>query len=229
MGSDVRGGTRSLVRSIELLEVSLPLVRPFRTSFGEEREKRAILVRAVLSTDGGEVEGWGECVASSDPLYSEEWLEGSWLVLASYLCPQLLGAEPFDDPSTVEQRLDAIRGHRMAKAAVIAAVVDAWLRARDESLVGFLGGVRDRVPCGVSVGIAQTVEALLDEIQGYVDRGYQRIKLKIESCRDLSVVTVVWAVLSETSFFVDVNVVYDLSTISLFKTLDKLNLLMIKQ
>src|SRR6266542_7026130 len=188
MGSDVRGGTRSLVRSIELREVSLALVRPFRTSFGEEREKRAILVGAVLSTDGGEVEGWGECVASSDPLYSEEWLEGSWLVLARYLCPQLLGAGPFDDPSAVEQRLDAIRGHPMAKAALIAAFLDAWLRARNESLAGFLGGVRDRVPYGVSVGIAPTVEALLEEIQGYLDRGYQRVKLKIEPGRDLPVV-----------------------------------------
>ncbi len=229
MGSDVRGGTRSLVRSIELREVSLPLVRPFRTSFGEEREKRAILVRAVLSTDGGEVEGWGECVASSDPLYSEEWLEGSWLVLARYLCPELLGGGPFDHPFAVEQRLDAIRGHPMAKAALIAAVVDAWLRARDESLAGFLGGVRDRVPCGVSVGIAPTVEALLEEIQVYLDRGYQRVKLKIEPGRDLSVVAAVRAALPETPLSVDANAAYDLSAVSLFEALDELNLLMIEQ
>jgi O-succinylbenzoate synthase len=229
MGSDVRGGTRSLVRSIELREVSLPLVRPFRTSFGEEREKRAILVGAVLSTDGGEVEGWGECVASSDPLYSEEWLEGSWLVLARYLCPQLLGAGPFDDPSAVEQRLDAIRGHPMAKAALIAAFLDAWLRARDQSLAGFLGGVRDRVPCGVSVGIAPTVEALLEEIQGYLDRGYQRVKLKIEPGRDLPVVAAVRSALPETPLSVDANAAYDLSAVSLFEALDELNLLMIEQ
>src|SRR6266545_6692713 len=133
MGSDVRGGTRSLVRSIELREVSLPLVRPFRTSFGEERGKRAILVRAVLSTDGGEEVGWGECVSSSDPLYSEEWLEGSWLILSQYLCPSILRAGRFDDLSGVERQLGAIRGHPMAKAAVVGGVLDAWLRDRGES------------------------------------------------------------------------------------------------
>src|SRR6266542_1059418 len=146
MGSDVRGGTRSLVRSIELREVSLPLVRPFRTSFGEEREKRAILVRAVLSTDGGEVEGWGECVASSDPLYSEEWLEGSWLVLASYLCPQLLGAEPFDDLSTVEQRLghdDFLDHARLQQRLRTPICLDESIRSEhDASLAIQLGSCR---------------------------------------------------------------------------------------
>src|SRR5438093_4585676 len=138
--ADVKGGAGFLVRTMELREVSLPLVRPFRTSFGEEREKRAILVRVVLSTDGGEVEGWGECVASSDPLYSEEWLEGSWLVLVKYLGPALLGVGvgPFEDPSGIEQRMHAIRGHPMAKAALVAAVLDAWLRAREQSLSGLL-------------------------------------------------------------------------------------------
>src|SRR5436309_2824323 len=120
--ADVKGGAGFLVRTMELREVSLPLVRPFRTSFGEEREKRAI-----LSTDGGEVEGWGECVASSDPLYSEEWLEGSWLVLVKYLGPALLGVGRFEEPSGVEQRMHAIRGHPMAKAALVAAALDAWL------------------------------------------------------------------------------------------------------
>src|SRR5207247_9560635 len=144
-------------------EVALPLVRPFRTSFGEEREKRAILVRAVLSGEGGEFEGWGECVASPDPLYSEEWLEGSWLILLEYLGPAVLAGEPFTHPSDVERRLAAIRGHPMAKAAIIAAVLDAWLRARDENLGAFLGAVRDRIPCGVSVGIAPSVQALLEE------------------------------------------------------------------
>lgn len=217
------------VRELELREVALPLVRPFRTSFGEEREKRAILVRAVLSTDRGEVEGWGECVSSSDPLYSEEWVEGSWLVLSKYLCPSILRAKRFDEPSGVERQLGAIRGHPMAKAAVVAATLDAWLRAREESLAAFLGGVRDRIPCGVSVGIAPTVEALLEEIQGYLDRGYRRIKLKIEPGRDLSVVAAVRAALPHTPLSVDANAAYDLSSVSLFEALDELGLLMIEQ
>jgi O-succinylbenzoate synthase len=220
---------RFLVQELELREVALPLVRPFRTSFGEERGKRAILVRALLSGDFGDAEGWGECVSSSDPLYSEEWLDGSWLILSKYLCPRLLEAETLHDPLEVEHRLKAVRGHPMAKAAVVAAVLDAWLRSRGQSLVSFVGGVHDRVPCGVSVGIAPTMDALLAEIRGYLDRGYQRIKLKIEPGRDLSVVRAVRDTLPETPLSVDANAAYDLSDVSLFEALDELDLLMIEQ
>jgi len=223
------GGSGLLVRGLELREVALPLVRPFRTSFGEEKEKRAILVRARVTTDGGEAEGWGECVSSADPLYSEEWLDGSWRVLSKYLCPAVLEAGRLRDPSAVEESLSAIRGHPMAKASVIAAVLDAWLRAREESLAAFLGAVRDRIPCGVSVGIAPTIPALLEEVRGYLDRGYQRIKLKIEPGRDLSVVAEVRAALPETPLSVDANAAYDLSSVSLFEALDELGLLMIEQ
>jgi O-succinylbenzoate synthase len=223
------GGPDLAFRTLELREVALPLVRPFRTSFGEEREKRAILVRVVLSGTDGDVEGWGECVASLDPLYSEEWLEGSWLVLRDYLGPAILRGETLTHPSDVESRLGPIRGHPMAKAAVVAAVVDAWLRALDESLFEFLGGVRDRILCGVSVGIAPTVETLLEEIHGYLERGYRRIKLKIEPGRDLAVVREVRAALPETPLSVDANAAYDLSSVSLFEALDELDLLMIEQ
>ena len=217
------------VRAVELREVALPLVRPFRTSFGEETDKQAILVRVVLSTGRDEVQGWGECVASADPLYSEEWLEGSWLILANYLSPALLRSGPFATPTEVEARMGVVRGHPMAKAAVVAAVLDAWLRARDQSLAAFLGGVTERVPCGVSVGIAPNVEALLDEIHGYLDRGYQRIKLKIEPGRDLSVVAAVREELPDTPVSVDANAAYDLSAVPLFEALDELGLLMIEQ
>jgi o-succinylbenzoate synthase len=175
------------------------------------------------------VDGWGECVSSSDPLYSEEWLEGSWLILSKYLCPNLLEAEPFGDPLEVEHRLNAVRGHPMAKAAVVAAILDAWLRSRGESLASFVGSVRNRVPCGVSVGIAPTIDGLLEEVRGYLDRGYRRIKLKIEPSRDLSVVRAVRDALPETPLSVDANAAYDLSDVSLFEALDELDLLMIEQ
>ncbi len=217
------------VTELELREVALPLVRPFRTSFGEEREKRAILIRVVLSTEAGDVEGWGECVSGSDPLYSEEWLEGSWPILTQYLGPSILREGRFDDPFGVERHLGAVRGHPMAKAALIMAVLDAWLRGREQSLVAYLGGVRDRVRCGVSVGIAPSVEALLEEIQEYLARGYQRIKLKIEPGRDLSVVSAVRAALPDTPLSVDANAAYDLTAVSLFEALDELDLLMIEQ
>jgi O-succinylbenzoate synthase len=229
VGDDVTEIPELAVRTLELREVALPLVRPFRTSFGEERNKRAILVRAVLSGDGGEAEGWGECVASPDPLYSEEWLEGSWLILRDYLAPAALSGDPLAHPSDIEARLGSVRGHPMAKAAVVAAVLDAWLRAQDESLSAFLGAVRDRIPCGVSVGIAPSVQALLDEIHGYLERGYRRVKLKIEPGRDLAVVTAVREALPETPLTVDANAAYSLEAVSLFEALDELDLLMIEQ
>src|SRR5439155_12823362 len=129
-GLRVRGGPAAMngvaISSIELIEVALPLVRPFRTSFGEERDKRAILVR-IRDVDG--VTGWGECCASPEPRYSEEWLDGAWEMLRGFLIPAVLAGGPIVGPDDVAARVRWIRGHRMAKAALEAAVLDGWLRA----------------------------------------------------------------------------------------------------
>jgi O-succinylbenzoate synthase len=211
--------------AIELREVALPLVRPFRTSFGEERDKRAILVRVAA----GEVEGWGECVASPEPRYSEEWLEGAWVALRDHLCPSLLAGGWAGTPAYMLRRLGWVRGHRMAKAALEAAMLDHWLRTSDRSLREHLAGVRDRIPCGVSVGIAASIEALLEEVLGYLAAGYLRVKLKIEPGRDLEVVRAVRKELPDTPLSVDANGAYSLSDAPLFEALDELDLVMIEQ
>jgi o-succinylbenzoate synthase len=213
------------IRAIELREVALPLVRPFRTSFGEEREKRAILVRA----DAGDVAGWGECVASEHPRYSEEWLGGAWEVMSAFLAPSLFAGGPVAGPEQVGRRTAWVRGHRMAKAALESAVLDAWLRARGERLRDYLGGVRERIPCGVSVGIAPTAEAMLEEIQGYLAQGYRRVKLKIEPGRDVEVVTAIRSALPDTPLSVDANAAYTLADAPMFDALDELGLVMIEQ
>jgi len=213
------------LRAIELREVALPLVRPFRTSFGEERDKRAILVR--VEADGAE--GWGECAASEEPRYSDEWLEGAWAVLERMLVPAVLAGGPIAAPEAVGERLRWIRGHRMAKAALEAAVLDAWLRTAGVGLAQHLGGVRDRVACGVSVGIAPSAEAMLEEIEGYVRSGYLRVKLKIEPGRDVEVVRAVRDALPDTPLSVDANGAYSLSDVSLFEALDPFGLVMIEQ
>src|SRR6266540_1869283 len=210
---------------VELVEVVLPLVRPFRTSFGEQRDRHALLVH--VTADG--VEGWGECVAGEEPRYSEEWLEGAWTVLERILVPAVLGGGPVTQPEDVAERTAWVRGHRMAKAALEAAVLDAWLRAGDQSLAGFLGAVRDRVPCGVSVGIAPSMEALLEEIQGYLAKGYRRVKLKIEPGRDAEVVRAVRQALPETPLSVDANAAYRLADAPVFDALDEFDLVMIEQ
>jgi o-succinylbenzoate synthase len=213
------------VQAVELIEVALPLVRPFRTSFGEERHKRAILLRVLAD----EAEGWGECVAGDTPVYSGEWIDAAWLLLETNLVRALLTGGPIDHPDDVARRLASVRGNRMAKAGLEAAVLDAWLRLVDRSLSEFLGGVRDRVPCGVSVGIAPTAEDMLEEIEGYVANGYRRVKLKIEPGRDVEVVRAVRARLPETSLSVDANAAYSLDDGSVFEALDEFGLTMIEQ
>jgi O-succinylbenzoate synthase len=213
------------IRAIELREVALPLIRPFRTSFGEEREKRAILIRV----EGDDDDGWGECVASESPRYSEEWLEGALILLRDHLCPALLSGGAVTGPEDVGRRLGWVRGHRMAKAALEAAVLDMWLRVAGRSLKEYLGAVRDRVPCGVSVGIASSIEALLEEITGYLSAGYRRIKLKIQPGWDLEVVRTVRQALPETPLSVDANAAYSLADAPLFEALDELALVMVEQ
>jgi o-succinylbenzoate synthase len=213
------------VAGIELRLVALPLIRPFRTSFGEEREKEAVLVR-VSTTDG--VVGWGECVASPTPRYSEEFNDSAWIVLRDHLGPSVLRAGKVE-PERLDEILGWVRGHRMAKAAVEMAVLDAWLRSRDGSLAAFLGAVRDRVACGVSVGIAGSVEALLEQVAGYVEAGYRRVKLKIEPGWDVQPVTAVRNAFPDTPLSVDANAAYRLADLPVFEELDALDLTMVEQ
>jgi len=217
--------TEITVRSVELREVGLPLVRPFRTSFGEETEKRCLLLRV----DAGDVTGWGECVADVEPRYGEEWNDAARVCLARFLVPSVLAGGPISDPAQVTERVRWVRGHRMAKAALEMAVLDAWLRAGGASLASYVGAVRERVPCGVSVGIASTVEAMLDEIHGYLAKGYRRVKLKIEPGRDVEVVGRVRDELPDTPLSVDANAAYTPADTPLFEALDELGLVMIEQ
>lgn len=212
------------VRSIELRVVALPLVRPFRTSFGTSTEKVCVIVR--LETDAAE--GWGECVADMEPGFSEEFNEGAWLVLRDFLGPAMMraGDVGVDDLDGV---LAFVRGNPMAKAALIDAFVDAELRSRGISLATWLGADRDRVACGVSVGIAQGTGALLDEVDGYLEEGYRRIKLKIEPGTDVERVAAVRARHRDVVLSVDANAAYTLADLEVFRALDAYDLLMIEQ
>ena len=214
----------STVRAIELRLIGLPLVRPFRTSFGTSTDKVCVLVRLV--TDAGE--GWGECVADIEPGYSEEFNESVWLVLRDHLGPALLGAGDLgiDDLDGVFAH---VRGNPMAKAALIDAFVDADLRARDESLASWLGAARERVACGVSIGIAETTEALLEQVDGYLADGYRRIKLKIEPGFDIERVEAVRTAHPDIVLSVDANAAYTIADLDVFRALDASDLLMIEQ
>jgi o-succinylbenzoate synthase len=214
----------TVVRAVELRLVGIPLVRPFRTSFGIETEKVCVLVR--VETD--EAQGWGECVAGPDPGFSEEFNEGAWLVLRDFLVPALLAAGDIR-VEDLDRVFGGVRGNPMAKAALIDAVVDAELRAQGRSLAGYLGGDRGRVACGVSVGITPTIEQLLEEVDGYLAAGYRRIKLKIEPGADVSRVAAVREAHPDILLSVDANAAYGPGDLDVFLALDALGLLMIEQ
>ena len=212
------------VRGVELRMVGIPLVRPFRTSFGEETRKVCMLARVV--TD--DAEGWGECVASPDPGYSEEFNDGAWLVLREFLVPALFAA---GDVTTLDLDgvLAGVRGNPMSKATLIDAFLDAELRASGRSLAEHLGAAAERVTCGVSVGIATTTQQLLEQVDGYLSDGYRRIKLKIEPGLDVERVGAVRAAHPDIALSVDANAAYALDDIDVFRELDAFDLLMIEQ
>jgi O-succinylbenzoate synthase len=209
---------------VELRRISMPLVAPFRTSFGTETTRDVLLLRVV--TD--EAEGWGECVAMSDPLYSSEYVDAAADVLTRFLIPALAAHQRLDG-NAVAPALARFKGHRMAKAALEMAVLDAELRALGRPLARELGAVHDRVPCGVSVGIMGSIGELLDAVGGYVDAGYVRIKLKIEPGWDVEPVRAVRERFSDILLQVDANTAYTLADARHLARLDPFDLLLIEQ
>jgi O-succinylbenzoate synthase len=214
----------STVREIELRLIELPLVRPFRVSFGTSTGKQCVLAR--VRTD--DAMGWGECVADDGyPGFSGEWNEGVWVLLRDVLGPALLGADATID--TVEERLRFVRGNPMAKATLIDAIVDAELRAAGRSLSSFLGGVREAVECGVSIGIAESVDELRARVDEHLAEGYRRIKLKIMPGLDVERVAAIRVDHPDILLSVDANAAYTLEDLDVFRALDDLDLLMIEQ
>ncbi|MFI2365448.1 o-succinylbenzoate synthase [Promicromonospora sp. NPDC019610] len=217
------------VRSIELRRVRLPLVAPFRTSFSTQTERDLLLLR--VETDAGE--GWGECVAGDDPLYSSEYVDACADVLRRFLIPAL-GA--YRDGAGIRSAVDVgqalapVKGHRMAKAALEMAVLDAELRAAGRPLSRELGSVVDRVPSGVSVGIQDSIPQLLDVVDGYLAEGYVRIKLKIEPGWDVEPVRAVRERFGDdVPLQVDANTAYTLRDARHLARLDPFDLLLIEQ
>jgi O-succinylbenzoate synthase len=202
----------------------MPLVSAFRTSFGTQTARDVLLVRVV----GPDSEGWGECVAMEEPLYSSEYVDGSHHVIRHHLLPRLFAAADVT-ASSVAELLAPVKEHRMAKAAVETAVLDAELRASGIPLATHLGAVREAVDAGVSVGIMDSVPALLDAVAGYLDEGYRRIKLKIEPGWDIEPVAAVRERFGDILLQVDANCAYTLADAPRLAGLDGLGLLLIEQ
>lgn len=231
MGSGADGadaGPEALrIERVELREIRLALRRPFRISSGTRHELRVLLLR-LEDADG--TSAWAECVAEERPEYSPETVDTAWIALSEWLAPAVVN-RPFESPSSVDPVLaDAVRGHRMARAALEMGAWNLAARRAGRPLAAVLGGERRRVETGISVGIQEDADRLVERARTAAREGYRKVKLKIEPGADVEYVSAVRDALGDdVSLAVDGNAAYTLDDIDRLRRLDELDLLMIEQ
>ncbi len=212
------------IEAITLREIRMPLVHFFETSFGRTYERSIVLV--TLHSDG--LNAWGECVAGENPFYSSEWVESAWVTIARFLAPAVLGKK-FTAARECVALLAPIKGHRMAKAAIENALWAAEAEEKRIPLWKLLGGTRRQVECGVSIGIQDSVEQLLEKIGTELAAGYRRIKVKVKPGWDVNVLDRIRNRWPKILLSCDANSAYRLEDFAHLKKFDEFGLLMIEQ
>lgn len=211
---------------LELREIELPLKSPFETSFGTTTRRRILIVKVY---DKSGAFGYGECVAGEGPFFNAETVDTAWLIATKYVAP-ILARAGVTSAEEVNETLAPIRGNRMAKGGIEAAIWDLEAKIAEVPLWRHLGGVRNEINCGVSIGLQQTTEALVDKVAHELESGYQRIKIKIKPGKDVQLVEAVRTRFPSITLSVDANSAYSLNgDLSMVKKLDQHNLLMIEQ
>lgn len=209
---------------ITLREIRMPLVHPFETSFGRTTERRILLVE--VEEDGAV--GWGEVTCGERPFYNEEWVDAAWLILRDFVAPRILDID-IASAADVAGRSSHIRGHHMARGGLETAAWDLEARKLGLPLWQHIGGSRTEIDCGVSIGIQDSVEELLELIEREVRAGYQRIKMKIKPGWDVEVVRQVRTAFRTIRLMADANSAYTLSDAAHLRRLDEFDLMMIEQ
>ena len=212
------------IEAVTLREIRMPLVHFFETSFGRTYSRRILLV--TLHCQG--LTTWGECVAGEDPFYSEESIETAWYVLRDYLAPALIGKD-LKRGAECAALFERVRGHRMAKAALENACWVAEAQEKNLPLWRLLGGSRKQIACGVSIGIQDSVEQLLEKIESELAAGYQRIKVKVKPGWDVAVLARIRKRWPKIVLSCDANSAYRLEDFEHLKKFDEFGLLMIEQ
>jgi o-succinylbenzoate synthase len=212
------------IDGILLRELHMPLVRPFQTSFGITKNRRILL--AEIRSEG--LTGWGECTAGERPHFSSESTDTAWQVIVDELGPLLAAAHP-EHGGSCPKIFDIVRGHPMAKAALENAIWDVEAQREGISLSRLIGGVREKVPCGVSLGIQKSIPELLDIIDRELAAGYQRIKLKCKPGWDVEVFEKVRSQWPDILLSCDANSAYKLRDADHLVTFDQFDLLMLEQ
>lgn len=213
------------IATIHAREINMRLVAPFQTSFGVTHDRRILLLE-VRSRDG--ISGWGEVTAAEGPYYNAETTDTAWIVLRRFLAPLLLGKQ-VNSPEDARSKMEPVRGHEMAKAALETAVWDLFAKQQSVSLASLLGGSRKQIACGVSLGIHEDTGKLFAKIDQALAEGYRRIKLKIKPGYDVDVVSAVRSRYPDIALTVDANSAYRLSDIRLLQQLDAFDLTYIEQ
>jgi O-succinylbenzoate synthase len=213
------------LEKIILRQIRMPLLHFFETSFGRTTERHMVLVEAV--GEGGS--GWGEVTAGENPFYNEEWTASAWLILRDYAAPLVLG-QNLKSAADVSGLTSRIRGHLMARGGLETAVWDLEARLANQPLWKQIGGgARTEIPCGVSIGIQDSVPQLLEKIERELSAGYQRIKMKIKPGWDVDVIAEVRKRFPAIKLMADANSAYTLADAARLKELDRFYLMMIEQ
>ena len=213
-----------LIDSVELYHIKMELVSPFTTSMGTEYDEEHIIVK--VNSEG--ISGYGESVAEGTPFYSYETVTTAWHILKDFLIPEILQK----DLKNVNEAIllwEKVRGHRMAKAGIEAALWDLFAKSQNQSLSKILGGNKNKIDVGVSIGIQSDPSILIKKVQGYLEEGYKRIKIKIAPNEDLQYIKALRIEFPNLLLQVDANSAYKIEHLSLFKEMDKFNLLLIEQ
>lgn len=212
------------IEQIEIRHVALPLVHPFVTSFGREEVRQTLLV----AVRGEGLTGWGEAATMDGPWYEYETVETAWHVLGEFLAPAVIDQE-IDTPEDAARLMAPIRGHNIAKMGLEAAVWDLLGQTQGRSVSQLLGGSRERVAVGVSIGVQDSLPALLERIDAFWQQGYRRIKIKIRPGWDVDIVRQVRQRFPDVPLMVDANSAYTLADAERLAALDEFSLMMIEQ
>lgn len=213
------------IKEIKLHQLLMTMKNPFTTSFGTQQKRFVTIVEAV-DEDG--TSGFGECVSGEDPLYSEEFMDATLIALKKYFGPLVINKE-ISHPDEVWEIYKPFKRNNMAKASIEGAVWDLYAKKKGISLAEAIGGAKKEVDVGVSLGLEDTDELLLERIGDKVEEGYKRIKVKIKPGRDVEMVRKIRAVYPDIPLMVDANSAYTLDDIDTLKALDEFNLMMIEQ
>lgn len=220
-----KGKNKMKITEITIRQLKMKLKAPFTTSFGTFHDRDFLVLEAK---DESGIIGWGESVAFHSPWYNEETLQTNWHMLEDFLIPLLLNKE-IQHPDEVNELFKPIRKNNMAKSTIEGAIWDIYAQQTKQTLAAALGGKKDKIEVGISIGIQNSIDDLVMLVDGYVREGYKRMKIKIKPGWDVEVMRTLREMFPDTAFMADANSAYNLEDAATLKQLDAFHLTMIEQ